>query len=174
MIIQAATTLTAPPMKEITRRTTKPPRIKMVNLGLTAEEIVFCERDGRTVQETIHYLIRSAMARPDGEEDLASGNGGRESRKVAVRIKVGGLTLRQLEVLQAVAQYIEEHRVSPRIKDVASDIGRQPCSAEALLNVLEHKGMLKRTWRQSRSMQLTGEGVAALKEAEQQLAGHRR
>jgi len=62
------------------------------------------------------------------------------------------LTDRQAETAEIVRQYIEEHEYSPSVRDVAKQLGVTVNGATRHLDVLEEKGVIRRTSGVARSI----------------------
>lgn len=65
------------------------------------------------------------------------------------------LTLRQKQVLNAIARFIRTHRLPPTMKELGILLGVSPPSVFQHVQALEKKGFIKRQPLKSRAMRLT-------------------
>lgn len=68
------------------------------------------------------------------------------------------VTKRQKEVLEAISAFVEEHRYSPSFEELAATLGLASlATVHKHILALESKGYLKRSYNQSRSVEVTSQ-----------------
>jgi repressor LexA len=71
------------------------------------------------------------------------------------------LTKRQREMLDCIAEFIEKNAYSPTLEEIGGMMGlSSPATVHKHLQNLEAKGLIKRNWNHSRSVELIGKAAA--------------
>ena len=81
------------------------------------------------------------------------------------------LSRRQRETLEWVKDFIQEHGMSPTVREIGAAFGTKSSSVFDMLMVLERKGYLRRGDRKARSLTVEGMGRSGIEAAEVPLIG---